>query len=214
MSKPTPPTIPGSDDFSSVQYEKVVVGGKLLNTNNPRNNDVITYQESQKSWIPVEMPPFTLQTTGGVISNIIVGTRWIDWGVRTDGQAATFYLSDGSYRGFTFSYNNLIPIDTGTDPTSTLKVELGLVYDGVQTNIECSTNEANFYPFDSYVLTKADVDAGNGFPQINNLPKQIDFNDPVRISARTTATGSWNFNNGDIIINVYLVVNSLPYQIN
>ena len=209
MFNAKPPTIPDSGNFDTVEVEKLSVGDKLFNINNPKNSDVIGYDESIKSWIPMEMAPLTLQTTGGVISNLIVGTRWIDWGVRTDGQAATFYLSNGSYRGFTFSYNNLNPINTGADPTTTWTVELGLVYDGVETNIDCATTSANFHPFDSFVLTKAQVDAGNGFPQINNIPKLINFTGPVRISARSTATGSWNFNNGDIVINVYLAINLL-----
>ena len=89
-----------------------------------------------------------------------------------------------------------------------------MVYDGVETNIDCPNSEANFHPIDSYTLTKADVDSTNGFPQIIKIPNRINLSGPSRISARSTATGSWNFGNGDIVINVYLIINTLQYQIN
>ena len=213
MSKPTPPTIPSSGNFRAAQVENLSVGGKLFKIDNPRNNDVIAYQESLQSWVPLEMGPTIFQTTCGVIRNLNLGTQWIRWGVNTDGQADSFIIPQGSYVGFTFSFNDLFPINTGADPSSSWTVDIGLVYDGVETNIDCPNSEANFHPIDSVTFTKADIDATNGFPQFIKIPNRINLTGPSRISARSTSSGSINFGNGDIVINVYLIVNTLDYQL-
>lgn len=213
MSKPSPPTIPGSEKLKTLEVEDLSLRGNLFDIHDAEDNNLIAYQESTNSWIPRTVAPVIIQTTVGVIRNISTGTQWIRWGQNTDGTADTFLLPDGgSYVGFTFSFNDTTAIDTGADPDSTWTVQIGRVYEGTEDVIDCANSATNFNMFDSYTLTKADVDAGNGFPQITNRATTMAFTGTTRISARSTSSGSWDFHNGDLIVNVYFAVNTLMYQ--
>ena len=66
--------------------------------------------------------------------------------------------------------------------------------------------------FDSYTLTKADVDAGNGFPQVTNRATTVTLTTASRISVNSVSSGSWNFKNGDLAVTVYFAINTLAYM--
>lgn len=214
MSRPIPPTIPGSNKLENLEItNNLSLKGKLFNINDAEDNNLIAYQESSKSWIPRAISPIIIQTVIGVISNINTSTRWIRWGQNTDGTADTFLLPDGgSYIGFTMSFNDTVPISSGVDPTSIWNINIGRVYEGTEDVIDCSNTSSNFNIIDNYTFTKDIIDAGNGFPQLTNRAITVPLLSATRISANSIASGSWNFNNGDATITVYFAVNTLAYM--
>jgi hypothetical protein len=150
-----------------------------------------------------------LMTYTGTIRNV-GGNDYIRWGQNVDGTADSILLPyKGKVLGYSASFNDTVAI-TGADP-DTWELSLGFVHEpGNPSNTNVSNAAVNYQPFLSRTFTGDEVH--NSYPQWEvTAPAQVgEFSAGARLSARSlTSGGSWDFHNGDVVVSVYVLVDSL-----
>ena len=192
-----------SNDYG---YLKTYQDGVMRKTEIADDKDQLMYSKSEDRYIaisPSSMPqPFNFT---GTIRNL-AGTKYIRWGQNVDGVADTILVPfESQLIGYSASFNDTTPINTGT--TGDWTITLGSVYDTTPENTDCSNQAANFHDIISTVFSRDDLIATNGFPQYFQKGHSTVLPRGARLSMKSVTTGDLNFNNGDLVVNVYLLAN-------
>ncbi len=184
-------------------YTKTYQDGVFTNTESANDGDILSYSSSDRRYKPVSVGSIPQAFTfTGTIKNISA-TRYIRWGQNVNGDADSILVPfKCKVLGFSASFNDTVPIDTGTNGDWT--ITLGSVYDTTPSETDCSNSGSNFNDVLSKVHTRAQLIASNGYPQFTKLGGSLELPAGSRISFKSVVTGDLNFNTGDVVVTLFL----------